>query len=233
MSFFIVLLSQRAIHFPSLSNHAPSIGLLPRTNECRAAQIAALTCPDGPRGLVDYFCVAGLNSELGLEPELFSEDTGLDLPPIRRPYRAFVNDHFPDERDWNKPFDAAGILMLCFPQGLLLRWKSESRCVSAIPCLCQINRFIWCVASPRTYTDLTNAAHMPVNAGSTQSLLYIWCHLFSFIFPNMVLCVRIECNLSLSLSHVSRKVYSDALLCNDKGGWDENPWRHAHLLRAC
>ena len=50
-------------------------------------QIAALTCPDGPRALVDYFCVAGLDSVHGLEPELFSEDSGLDLPPIRRPYR--------------------------------------------------------------------------------------------------------------------------------------------------
>ena len=82
---------------------------------------------DGPRALVDYFCVAGLDSVHGLEPELFSEDSGLDLPPIRRPYRAFINDRFPDERDWNKPFDAAGILMLCFPQGLLLRLDSESR----------------------------------------------------------------------------------------------------------
>jgi hypothetical protein len=81
----------------------------------------------GSKALIDYFAVAGLDPTHGLEPELFSEDTGLDLPPVRRPFRAYIANHYPEERNWNKPFDAAGVLMLCFPQGLQLRWKSESR----------------------------------------------------------------------------------------------------------
>ena len=81
----------------------------------------------GTKTLIDYFAVAGLCATHGLEPELFSDDIGLDLPPVQRPYRAYINNHFPDERKWNKPFDAAGVLMLCFPQGLHLRWESESR----------------------------------------------------------------------------------------------------------
>ncbi|TNN11170.1 DENN domain-containing protein isoform 1, partial [Schistosoma japonicum] len=69
--------------------------------------------------IVDYFYVCGVDYAIGLESFSLGDkrDGYLDLPPMKRPYKCRVLQHFP-EYSPNYPFDEESTALVTMPQGL-------------------------------------------------------------------------------------------------------------------
>ncbi|XP_067855994.1 DENN domain-containing protein 5B-like isoform X3 [Heptranchias perlo] len=97
----------------------------------------------------DYFVLAGIDTDSGLEPDELSalcqwleaerygrsQDTpcpnkasgeNFDQSPLRRTFKSKVLAHYPQNVEWN-PFDQDAVNMLCMPKGLSFRTQAESR----------------------------------------------------------------------------------------------------------
>ncbi|CAH8665325.1 unnamed protein product [Schistosoma rodhaini] len=69
--------------------------------------------------VIDYFYVCGVDYGVGLESFNSGEkrDVCLDIPPLKRPYKCRVLQHFP-EYSPNCPFDEESTALVTMPQGL-------------------------------------------------------------------------------------------------------------------
>ncbi|XP_067907134.1 DENN domain-containing protein 5B-like isoform X3 [Heterodontus francisci] len=97
----------------------------------------------------DYFVLAGIDTDSGLEPDELSalyqwleaerygrsQDTpcpnkasgeNFDQSPLRRTFKSKVLAHYPQNVEYN-PFDQDAVNMLCMPKGLSFRTQAESR----------------------------------------------------------------------------------------------------------
>ncbi|XP_067855995.1 DENN domain-containing protein 5B-like isoform X4 [Heptranchias perlo] len=73
----------------------------------------------------DYFVLAGIDTDSGLEPDELSGEN-FDQSPLRRTFKSKVLAHYPQNVEWN-PFDQDAVNMLCMPKGLSFRTQAESR----------------------------------------------------------------------------------------------------------
>ncbi|XP_038637079.1 DENN domain-containing protein 5B isoform X2 [Scyliorhinus canicula] len=75
--------------------------------------------------LADYFVLAGIDTDSGLEPDELSGEN-FDQSPLRRTFKSKVLAHYPQNVEYN-PFDQDAVNMLCMPKGLSFRTQAESR----------------------------------------------------------------------------------------------------------
>ncbi|XP_078076363.1 DENN domain-containing protein 5B isoform X5 [Mustelus asterias] len=73
----------------------------------------------------DYFVLAGIDTDSGLEPDELSGEN-FDQSPLRRTFKSKVLAHYPQNVEYN-PFDQDAVNMLCMPKGLSFRTQAESR----------------------------------------------------------------------------------------------------------
>ncbi|XP_070503270.1 DENN domain-containing protein 5B isoform X3 [Chironomus tepperi] len=71
----------------------------------------------------DYFAICGLDVDLGLEAELYTDGVTTS-PPLDRSYKGKSLINYPANVSWN-PFDSYGICMLSLPQGLKFRTQKH------------------------------------------------------------------------------------------------------------
>ncbi|XP_072915096.1 DENN domain-containing protein 5B isoform X6 [Hemitrygon akajei] len=73
----------------------------------------------------DYFVLAGIDTDSGLEPDELSGEN-FDQSPLRRTFKSKVLAHYPQNVEYN-PFDQDAVNMLCMPKGLSFKTQAEDR----------------------------------------------------------------------------------------------------------
>ncbi|XP_032893606.1 DENN domain-containing protein 5B isoform X2 [Amblyraja radiata] len=73
----------------------------------------------------DYFVLAGIDTDSGLEPDELSGEN-FDQSPLRRTFKSKVLAHYPQNVEYN-PFDQDAVNMLCMPKGLSFKTQAENR----------------------------------------------------------------------------------------------------------
>ncbi|XP_069759244.1 DENN domain-containing protein 5B isoform X2 [Narcine bancroftii] len=73
----------------------------------------------------DYFVLAGIDTDSGLEPDELSGEN-FDQSPLRRTFKSRVLAHYPQNVEYN-PFDQDAVNMLCMPKGLSFKTQAENR----------------------------------------------------------------------------------------------------------
>ncbi|XP_051886268.1 DENN domain-containing protein 5B-like isoform X2 [Pristis pectinata] len=73
----------------------------------------------------DYFVLAGIDADSGLEPDELSGEN-FDQSPLRRTFKSKVLAHYPQNVEYN-PFDQDAVNMLCMPKGLSFKTQAENR----------------------------------------------------------------------------------------------------------